>query len=76
MAKVQNLSRYETIQAYAAKRREGLQQGLGRSDSIRSIMASNITQTAAKQVQLSEQLIRSRISAAAKAKAAALNKLA
>lgn len=75
MAKLQNLTRYQTIQMHAANRREGMQKSLAQSDAVRAAMAGNIAKSASNQVVLSEQLLRARMAATAKAKIAALNKL-
>ena len=76
MAKVQNPSRYATIVEQSSRRRESMQKAISRSDTVRSAMVSNITSSASNQVTLTEQLLRTRSATAAKARLAALNKLA
>ncbi|MGB3338329.1 MAG: hypothetical protein WBA73_14235 [Devosia sp.] len=58
-----------------AKRRSIVQQGMSRSDAMRSYLAANINKTASMQVQTSEMQLRANAQAAAKAKTEAMMKL-
>ena len=60
----------------SAKRKAIVQEGMSRSNSMRSYMVANINKTAATQVQTTEQQLRSKSAEATKAKLASLNKMA
>lgn len=75
MARVPDTSRYGMLMAQNAKRRAMMEQGMMRSDNMRSAMANNINRTAALMVQTTEMQLRSNAQAAAKTAAAARGKL-
>lgn len=54
------LTRYETMQVYAAKRRAAMQKAMDKAQTTRSAMVSHINNTVSAQVKLTEQILRSK----------------
>ncbi len=76
MARVADTSRYGMMMAQNARRRAIVQQGMARSETMRSAMIASINNTANLMVKTTEMQLRSNAQAAAKAKLATFNKLA
>jgi len=80
MAKVwfgtKTLTRYETLMQQRERRRAIVEHGMARSENMRSYMVANINKNASTTVQTAEMQLRAKSQAAAKARSAALNKLA
>ena len=62
MAQVKQLSRYEQVQLFSAKRKQAMQQAMNRSATTRASMVSHINTQASNQVTLTEQVLRSKTS--------------
>jgi hypothetical protein len=81
MAKIgsgkQNLTRYQALIQQQQRRRAIIEQGVARSENMRSYMVANINKNASAAVQTSEMQLRAKAQAAAKSRAdMMLNKLA
>lgn len=86
MATIQRVSAYDAIlnqrarradaaalaEARSAARKEAAERTMARSESLRSTMSNNINQTVSNQVQLTSQLMSTRVNAANKAKTEAM----
>lgn len=75
MMKTTKISAYNLALQNSAKRRSIIQDGMGRSDGVRSFLSANINKNAALQVQTTEQQLRANSAAAAKVRVDKLNKL-
>ncbi len=83
MAIIQRVSAYDAImnqrarradaaalaEARSAARKEAAEKAMARSESVRSAMSNNINQTVSNGIQLTSQLVSTRVNAANKAKA-------
>ncbi|WP_224701265.1 hypothetical protein [Devosia aquimaris] len=56
-------------EARSAARKEAAEKAMARSESVRSAMSNNINQTVSNGIQLTSQLVSTRVNAANKAKA-------
>lgn len=75
MAKVADTSRFGMLTAQNAKRKAIMQQGMARSDAMRSFQSANVNRNASVVVQTTEMQLRANSQAAAKAKMAQLQAL-
>jgi hypothetical protein len=73
----QNLTRYQALMQQQQRRRAIIEQGMARSENMRSHMVANINKNASAAVQTSEMQLRAKAQAAVKSRAdMMLNKLA